>query len=157
MIQRTYVCAICNHVMNVELRSDQWAQEPPDCPVCVDYLAKVEFGNGSGVPMQQEFKAPSIIGSLGTRAADTALKIAAEDYNVADIQVQSGSDNGPPKVRYKDTNPDNRSSWGAQPAALEQAIAAGRQTREQFGSGLDIIKTMPDLIALSKIKSAKVW
>jgi len=59
-------------------------------------------------------------------------------------------------VRFKDGSPDT-SSWAAPGAALAQAVAVGRETRLRHGSGLDIIKTMPDLIELSKRRSMRVW
>lgn len=142
MILRTYVCGDCNHTLEVELRSDQWDQEPPECPCCSTQTV-------------QEFRPPAIGGSYATRAADLALDIAEKDYGVADIQID-GKAEGTPKVRYKDQSP-NPSTWGVPNAALEQAVAVGRQTRLQHGSALDVIKTMPDLIELSKRRSAKVW
>ena len=142
MIRRTYCCADCNYTMIVELRSDQWDQAPPSCPRCAE-------------PTYQEFVPPAIGGSHRAKAVDLALNIAEKDYGVADLQTQ-GPGNGPPKVRYKDQS-STPSTWGAPQAALAQALAAGRQTREQHGSSLDIIKTMPDLIELSKRRSGRVW
>jgi hypothetical protein len=134
-------------MLEVELTAEQWDAPPPDCPRCSNTT-------------YQEFAPPTIGGSNSTRAADYALKIASEDYNVADIQVQRG--HGPPKVRYNDSN-QPASSWAPRNGALEQAIAIGRQTRLQHGSGLEVLqtglknKTIPDLIANSKRLSAKVW
>ena len=142
MILRTYGCADCNHVMTVELRADQWDVEPPDCPACAQRT-------------HQEFSPPAIGGSTRSKAVNLALDIAEKDYGVADIQA-SGREGERPKVRFKDDT-GGSSSWGAHPEALAQAVALGRQTRLQHGSGLDVIKSMPDLIELSKKRSMRVW
>jgi len=146
MILRSYMCEDCGHLLEVELRSDQWDAEPPMCPHCA-------------ARTHQEFKAPAIGGSVRSRATDMALDIAHNDYNVADISEARSEQGSVPKVRYRDASADEqRSSWGtAAPAALAQAVQLGRQTRLQYGNGLDVIKTMPDLIQLSKARSAKVW
>ena len=141
MILRTYLCADCNHTMTVELRSDQWNEPPPICPVCDQQQ------------MGQHFKPPAIGGSHRARATDLALDIAEKDYGVADIK---GNKEGPPTVRYKDTGPST-SSWGVHSEALSQAVALGRQTRLQHGSSLDVIKAMPDPIEASKRRSARIW
>lgn len=144
MILRTYGCEGCNHMMTVELRSDQWDQEPPECPMC----ANVTY---------QQFKPPGIGGSLRSKATDLALDIAERDYGVADLHSPN-REGEHPKVRYKDMTPaENASSWGVHSEALATAASLGRQTRLQHGSGLDVIKTMPDLIAESKKRSMKVW
>lgn len=143
MILRTYGCEQCNHMMTVELRSDQWDAEPPECPMCA----------GS---THQEFQPPAIGGSARARATDLALDIAAKDYGVADIQAD-GKPEGRPKVRYKDVQAGGSSSWGMHSEALSQAVTLGRQNRLQHGSGLDVIKGMPDLIAESKKRSMRVW
>ena len=147
MILRTYVCADCNYMMEVELRADQWDQDAPECPRC----------DGS---TRQDFKAPAIGGTLATKARDTALEIAEQDYGVANYKSRPKGE--PPDVRYKDAAAGGGSTWGvggqnATHAALEQAAAIGRETRLQHGSGLDIIKTMPDMIAASRRRSARVW
>ena len=142
MILRTYGCEQCNHMMTVELRADQWDQEPPECPAC----SNVTY---------QEFRAPGIVGSVRSKAAALALDIAEKDYGVADIQAD-GKEGGTPKVRFKD-GAGGASSWGTSGGALEQAVALGRQTRLQHGSSLDIIKGMPDLIAESKKRSTRIW
>ena len=142
MILRTYGCAQCNHMMTVELRSDQWDAEPPECPMCA---------HGT----HQEFAPPAIGGSHRAKAVDLALDIAAKDYGVADIQAD-GRPEGKPKVRYKDVQAGGSSSWGMHSEALSQAVTLGRQTRLQQGSGLDIIRGMPDLIAESKKRSVRV-
>lgn len=143
MILRTYGCEACNHMMTVELRADQWDQPPPECPVCA----------GS---THQEFAPPAIGGSARARATDLALDIAAKDFHVSDIQAD-GKPEGRPKVRYKDVQAGGSSSWGMHSEALSQAVTLGRQTRLQHGSGLDIIKTLPDLIQESKKRSMRVW
>lgn len=144
MILRTYGCGECNHMMTVELRSDQWDQEPPECPMCANST-------------YQEFKPPGIGGGNVGRAVEMALDIASKDYGVADIQAD-GKQGGTPKVRYKDAiAAHDRSSWGMHAEALQSAVSLGRQTRLQHGNGLDIIKGMPDLIAASKKRSARIW
>jgi len=147
MILRTYMCQDCARSIEVELRADQWDDDPPDCPYC------------NSAWTYQDMKPPKIVGSVGVRARDTALDIAEKDYGAS--YIQSNGKGEPPNVRYRDDTPGG-SSWGtgnaaATHAALEQAIAIGRETRLQHGSGLDVIKTMPDLIAISKRRSAKVW
>jgi len=146
MILRTYMCQDCGRSVEVELRSDQWDQEPPECRYC-----------DTGVTYQ-EMTAPRIVGSVATRAKDIAYDIAEKDYGAASIQ--SNGKGEPPNVRYRDDAA--ASSWGAGSAgatreALEHAISIGRETRLAHGSGLDVIKQMPDLIAISKRRSAKVW
>lgn len=143
MILRTYGCAQCNHMMTVELRSDQWDAEPPECPQCSNTT-------------HQEFQPPGIVGSARSKATALALDIAEKDYHVSDIQAD-GKPEGRPKVRYKDVQAGGSSSWGMHSEALSQAVTLGRQTRLQHGSGLDVIKSMPDLIAESKKKSMRVW
>ena len=106
-------------------------------------------------PMHQEFAPPAIGGSNRSKAVDLALDIAEKDYGVADISAP-GHQGGTPKVRYKDQSPDT-STWGSPPEALAQAVALGRETRLRYGSGLDVIKSMPDLIEISKRRSSMVW
>lgn len=143
MILRTYGCETCNHMMTVELRSDQWDAEPPECPMCTRVT-------------HQEFSPPAIGGSVRGKATALALDIAEKDYGVADIQAD-GKPEGRPKVRFKDQPMESQSSWGVHSEALATAVSVGRQTRLQHGSGLDIIKTMPDLIQESKKRSMRVW
>lgn len=143
MILRTYGCESCNHMMTVELRADQWDQPPPECPRC----SNVTY---------QEFQPPGIGGSVRGKAVAMALDIAEKDYQVADIQAD-GKRGGTPKVRYKDTQPANASSWGVHSEALQTAVSLGREVRLKHGSGLDIIRGMPDLIAESKKRSMRVW
>jgi len=142
MILRTYCCSECNHMLTVELSAAQWDQPPPSCPMCARET-------------HQEFFPPAIGGSNVSKAVATALDIAERDYGVADLQTQ-GRDNGPPKVRFKDQG-EGTSTWGAHSEALQQAVALGQQTRQQHGSALDISRQGPDLIALSKRRSARVW
>jgi hypothetical protein len=132
--------------MRVTLESSQWDAPPPECPQC------------AADPMQQEFKAPGIVGSHRARAVALAEDIAEKDYGVADISM-TRRQGDKSKVRYKDdTRKAGASGWGGiNPEALESAVALGRQTRMQHGSPLDIIKTMPDYIANSKKSSIKVW
>jgi hypothetical protein len=106
--------------------------------------------------MRQEFKPPAIIGSHRYKATKLAEDIAEKDYNVADMKVE-GYEGVRNKVRYKDQRSDSSSSWGINREALEAAAVSGRQMRLQHGSGLDIIKEMPDLIANSKRRSMRVW
>lgn len=149
MILRTYGCADCNHMMTVELRSDQWDAEPPECPMCANRT-------------HQEFSPPGIGGSPRSKAVAMALDIAEKDYGVADIQAD-GKPGGVPKTRYRDTTPANASSWGMSSDVVSTAIALGRETRLKHGSGLDVLHAglksgdQPDLIALSKRRSARVW
>lgn len=148
MILRTYGCERCNHTLTMELRSDQWDVEPPECPRCANAT-------------HQEFVAPGIVGSVRSKAAALALDIAEKDYGVADIQAD-GKMEGRPKVRFKDAS-EGASSWGMQTGALAQAMAAGRDIRLKYGSGLDVLQTnlkngsQPDLIELSKRRSVRVW
>jgi hypothetical protein len=139
----------CNTTIKVTLRGDQWNDPAPDCPRC-----------SAADPMQQEFKAPGIIGGNRARAVALAEDIATNDYGVADMQMQR-QEGSTPKVRYKDdtrAKTSGVSGWGGvNPEALEAAIAMGRATRLEHGSALDIIKTMPDYIANSKKLSVKVW
>lgn len=143
MILRTYGCAQCNHMMTIELRSDQWDAEPPECPMCSQVT-------------HQEFTPPGIVGSVRSKAVKLAEDIATNDYNVADFTAE-GRPEGRPKVRYKDAAAGASSWGGVGEAALAQAVTLGRQTRLQHGSGLDIIKGMPDLIQESKKRSARIW
>lgn len=142
-IMRTYGCESCNYMMTVELNADQWDAEAPECPACANAT-------------YQEFSPPGIVGSVRSKAVNLALDIAEKDYGVADIQAD-GKPEGKPKVRFKDVSPEAASSWAAPGAALAQAVTLGRETRIKHGNGLDIIKTMPDLIALSKRRSMRVW
>jgi 2-hydroxychromene-2-carboxylate isomerase len=113
--------------------------------------------------MQQEFKPVALGGSASTKAHTIAEDIIRNDYHVADFNREHRRE-GTPKVRYTDQNSRNdRSSWGTAHAALETAIASGRQIRQQYGSGLDVLQAnlksgaQRDLIAASKERSIKIW
>jgi hypothetical protein len=114
--------------------------------------------------MHQQFKPVAITGSTSARARDLAEDIAANDYHVADMQREHRPE-GTPQVRYRDQTPGALSStWGGvSHSAMEAAFAAGRHTRLNFGSGLDILQSNikkgiePDLIANSKRRAMKVW
>jgi hypothetical protein len=105
--------------------------------------------------MKQEFKPVAIGGSTRSKAVKMAETIAEQDMGVADMTIQ-GKEGVRNKVRYKDQSA-NSTNWGATQEALQSAIAAGRETRLQHGSGLDIIKSMPDLVAESKKRCMRVW
>jgi hypothetical protein len=133
--------------MRVTLTAEQVDDPPPECPQC------------AARSMSQEFCAPAIVGSNLSRAVEHAEAIAAQDYNVADMTDVHGTirEGDRRKVRYKDQNPSTKSTWEGSRELIETAIASGRGTRKEFGSGLDVIKTMPDLIAESKKRSARIW
>ena len=150
-IVRTYACPECNHMMDVVLSADDWDAPPPDCPACEQR------------EMRQEFRPVAIGGSNRARAVAVAQDIAANDYGVADMKVE-GKQGGKPTVRYKDqTTTLPSSNWTSPHGVFEQAIAIGRQTRLQHGSGLDVLQhalktgAQPDLIAESRKRMIKVW
>ena len=151
-IVRTYQCEECFNRTEVTLSLEEWDCDPPVCQTCT---ARV---------MRQEFKPVAIGGSPNARAHAMAETIAAEDYHVADMKREHRQD-GTPNVRYRDqTSATLSSAWGGvSHAALETAIAAGRHTRLNFGSGLDILQSNikkgvePDLIANSKRRAIRVW
>lgn len=149
-IVRTFSCNECGYRLKVTLTAEQWNDPAPDCPQCLSYEPKA--------PMQQEFVPLNIGGSHRARAVKIAEDIAANDYGVADIHAE-GRQGGTPKVRYKDQSSSTASTSWMRPNAemLEGVTALGKQMRIQHGSGLDVIKTMPDMIANSKRISAKVW
>ena len=151
MIHRTYMCEFCGHRLEVELRSDQWQEGPPDCPQC------------ASTPTVQVFHPPAIVGGHSARAHAIAETIAAEDYNVADLRSPSRSG---PSVRYKDAPAADilpPSSWTAGHPQMAQALALGRETRLRHGNGLDVLQgalksgAQRDLIADSRQRSMKVW
>lgn len=150
-IVRTYGCSRCGHVMDVTLTFAQADDPPPACPRC-----NVARG------MQQEFKPVAIGGSVATRARDLAQTIAAEDYHVADIEMDR-REGSRPKVRYKDQTPQTASTWQAASETLTAAISAGRESRLKYGSGLDILQenlkngTQPDLIEVSRRRAMRIW
>lgn len=149
-IVRTYQCEQCFNRLELTLPMEQWDREPPECPVCAQQT-------------QQEFKPVAIGGSNLGKAHAIAEDIVSNDYHVADMQREHRRE-GTPTVRYKDASstPAQAATWGATNEALSQAIAAGRQTRLQYGSGLDVLQANiksgvePDLLALSKRRSIKV-
>jgi hypothetical protein len=153
-IRRTYGCPECNHLIEVTLTMDQVDDPPPSCSEC------------DRRDMQQHFKAPGIVNSSPhSRAQKLADDILANDYHVADIERDRRHESRP-KVRYKDSSPNELpSNWNsvAVPAAMETALAVGRQNRMAFGSGLDVLQAnlksgaQPDLIEVSKKRSAKIW
>jgi hypothetical protein len=150
-IVRTFACPACNHWLEVTLTADQWEEGEPDCPMCAARTV-------------QEFKPFGITGGISTRAADIAESIITTDYHAADFQRETRQE-GAPVVRYKDEKPGTpASTWSGTHAALEQAIAVGRQSRKHYGSGLDVLQSNlasgaePDLIANSKRnKMIKLW
>jgi len=149
-IVRTYQCEDCNHRLEMTLSADDWNAPPPPCPQC------------EARSMNQDFRPIAIGGSPSARAHAIAEDIADRDYHVADMQRDKQALT--PAVRYKD-QPSNLlpSTWQAANATLEAAIASGRQTRLQHGSGLDVLQANlksgvePDLIAISKKRAMKVW
>jgi putative FmdB family regulatory protein len=152
-IVRTYACEQCNHFVEVTLSMEQWDEPPPECPAC------------AARAMQQQFRPVAITGSPSARAHALAEDIAANDYHVANMG-DARKEGDVPKVRYKDQSPSSlpSSTWSGVPqATLEQAIASGRHTRLNFGSGLDILQNNiktgaePDLIANSKRRAMRVW
>jgi len=151
-IVRTFGCGECGHVMEVTLTLEQADDPPPDCPRCA-------------VRTRQEFKPFGIGGSVSARAHAIAEDIVTSDYHGADFQREPRQD-GTPQVRYKDqTSQVVPSSWTSHQshAALEQAIAVGRQSRLRHGSGLDVLQANlrsgvePDLIANSRKRHIKIW
>ena len=150
-IVRSYACPDCGHFLEVTLRADQWQEEAPICPVCQHQQ------------MGQEFQPVAIGGSHRAKAVALAEKIAAEDYGVADIKAE-GRQGGTPKVRYKDSSAPP-SQWMNMNGNVQfaQATALGRQTRQKYGDGLDVLQhnlktgDQPDLIEISKRRSMKVW
>jgi uncharacterized protein YlaI len=148
-IVRTFCCPDCFHQMDVTLSMDQVDDPPPYCPECDGRYRKL------GRPqMNQEFKPVALGGSNLSKAASIAERIATEDYNVSDFKLDGQG--GKNKVRYRDSDPSGKSTWGIASEALQGAIQAGRQTRLQHGSGLDVLQAnlksgaQPDLIELSK-------
>ena len=138
--------------MTITLTYEQWDEPPPDCPECARRS------------MQQDFRPVAITGSPAARARGIAEDIAANDYHVADMQHERRPE-GTPKVRYKDeTGPAVQSAWsGVNNETLAAAMAAGRQTRLSFGSGLDVLQSNiksgkePDLIEISKRRAMRVY
>lgn len=151
-IIRTYGCEECGHYTDVWLEQHQLDDPPPDCPHCAGAT-------------RQEFRPIAITGSVSARANALAEKIADEDYGVANLH-RDRTDGSTPKVRYKDQgNTMQKSTWGAAPGLLQEAIAIGRQNRVASGgySGVDTLQAMlksgeqADLIEVSKKRAMKVW
>ena len=150
-ITRTYMCGECSHRMEVVLSADQWDAPPPACEAC-------------DARMGQEFKAPNIGGSIGSRARKLTEDILANDYGVADVKFDNRQ-GATPKVRYKDQTATVASTWQGANQLLEQAVAIGKQTRRENGGfdGLDMLKSQlasgaqPDLIEASRRRAIKVW
>lgn len=157
-IRRTYACPDCGHFVEVELSMDQYDAPAPECPNCEAF------------EMQQEFKAPAIVGSPRAKAVKLAEDIMEKDYGVADAKVE-GKEGGTPKVRYKDVTVDQAraamqtaapSNWTTDQSVLQTAMAYGRNTRLKHGSGLDVLQHNikhghePDLIEISKRRAIRV-
>ena len=75
-----------------------------------------------------------------------------------------GREGGKPRVRYKDqTSTQLASTWGSASAMMSTALALGRQTRINHGSGLDVLQhalktgAQPDLIEASKRRALRVF
>jgi hypothetical protein len=145
-IVRSYFCEKCAHAWNETLSLEQADDPPPACPYCL-------------AAARQEFKPVAIAGAAAMSrkaATEMAQTIAAEDYNVADMQVHPKY--GVENVRYKDTT-----NWTGINADLASAMAVNREDRIKFGTGLDVLQhnlrtgVQPDLIEASKRRSAKVW
>ena len=151
-IVRSYMCEDCAHQMTVTLTYEQWDEPAPPCPRCAENN------------MRQEFKPVALGGSNVAKAHGIAEDILANDYHVADVQREHRME-GTPKTRYKDagaTPSQSGSSWGVAQQTLQEAVAAGRETRMKYGSGLDVLQANiksgaePDLIELSKRRSIRV-
>jgi putative FmdB family regulatory protein len=151
-IARSFQCPECFHRIEVMLEAAQWDDPPPSCPEC------------DRREMQQQFKPVAIGGSNYARANAIAEDILENDYHVGNIQ-RDRHEGMKPKVSYKDqTSTVAPSTWNAiGREALENAVAVGRQTRLNFGSGLDVLQSnlksgaQPDLIEISKKRSARIW
>ena len=148
-IIRTYACPECNCYVKVELTAAQWEAPAPQCPAC----AKRE--------MAQDFQPVAIAGSARSKAEKITEDILANDYHVADVNRSPSR----PNLRYQDQAPpiSTASTWQASREALEGAVAAGRQIRQKYGNGLDILQAnlksgvQPDLIEVSKKRAIKIW
>lgn len=145
------MCGDCGHCLEVTLTFEQWNDPAPTCPEC----ARRE--------MAQDIKPVAIGGSVRAKAVKLAETIAAEDYGVADMKIE-GKEGVRNKVRYRDDKRPRPEHWGVSNEALQTAIALGRQTRQQYGGdGLDMLQRalksgdQPDLIELSKKRSARIW
>lgn len=150
-IIRSFMCQTCGHYMSVTLSAEQWDAPAPDCPQC------------SAKPMDQDYKPVALGGSLRAKAEKITEDILEKDYHVGDIQRDRRPESTP-QVRYKDQPlPADASRWVASREALEGAVAAGRQSRLKYGSGLDVLQQnlktgeQPDLIEISKKRAMRVW
>jgi hypothetical protein len=147
------------HQWDVVLEGSQWDEPAPSCEACDRRDA------------QQVFKPPAIGGSHMSRARAIAEDIASNDYKVADFHAY-GKEGHAAKVRYKDqATPLTAGGWAGPSSreyqmsqeALQTAIAIGRDTRLKYGNGLDVLQStlasgdQPDLIELSKKRSARIW
>jgi len=113
--------------------------------------------------MGQDYKPPAIVGSTRARAVAEAERIAAEDYGVSNMWIE-GKEGVRNKVEYKEkAKVFPPSAWNGNREVLEGAIAVGRQTRQQYGSGLDVLQNalksgaQPDLIENSKRRMKDRW
>jgi putative FmdB family regulatory protein len=150
-IVRTYACEDCMHMMDVTLSMDQIDDPAPECPMCAQRS------------MRQEFRPVALSGSATGRAHALAEEIASSDYHVSDMTV-GRKEGDRTKVRYKDTTANvPASTWSAAQETLQQAVAAGRQSRLKYGNGLDVLQANlksgaePDLIEASKRRMIKLW
>lgn len=152
MIARSYMCGECGHYMTVTLSAEQWDKPAPNCPIC------------STQSLVQDFQpVPTIGGSARSKAEKLTEDILEKDYHVGDIQ-RDRQQESTPKVRYKDQPlPADASRWVGSREALEGAVAAGRQSRLKYGSGLDVLQqnlktgAQPDLIEISKRRAMRVY
>jgi DNA-directed RNA polymerase subunit RPC12/RpoP len=147
-IRRTYGCNSCGKFLQVTLELKDYDAPPPECPHC-------------SAVTEQEFQPIAIGGSDRSKAVKIAEDIMAKDYGVADAKVE-GKQGGTPTVRYKDQS-QNGSFWGIAQDTMAAALTAGRASRLKHGNGLDVLHSNikngvePDLIALSKRKSLRVY
>jgi len=135
--------------MEVELTLAQADVPAPMCPACETRT-------------QQDFKPPGIIGHTAySKAQKITEDIIANDYHVGDINRSPSRSH----LHYKDQGPpqSTASTWSASREMLQGAAAAGKQIRERFGSGLDVLQSnlksgaQVDLIEASKRKAIRIW
>jgi hypothetical protein len=145
------MCNACGHYLNVTLTAEQWDAAAPECPNC------------SAQSMAQDFKPVALGGSARSKAEKITEDILEKDYHVSDIKRDERRE-ATPQVRYKDqAPPPNASHWVGSREALEGAVAAGRQSRLRYGSGLDVLQSnlksgeQPDLIEISKRRAMRVY
>ena len=148
--------------MEVTLRMDQWDAPPPSCPRCNAWDISNE--------MRQEFRPVAKVGSAYSKARAMAEDIAANDYNVANMEWRRNNEQSQATPhRLKDETPASvatatGSNWGVTGEALQQAVALGREVRlKHGGSGLDMLQnalkdgSQPDLIEASRRRAMNVW